>query len=67
MKMTEGRAVALTVVVLMAFTVATCLVLGALNADGTAWGVATMLIAGLGGAVLSLVMMRYAPPDERHR
>jgi hypothetical protein len=65
MKMTERRAVALTVVVLMALTVATCLVLGALNADGTAWGVATMFIAGLGGAALSFVMMQFTPPEDR--
>ncbi len=63
----EIKAVALTFAGLTALTVATCFVLGALNADGTAWGVATMILAGFGGFVLSMVLMRFTPPDERPR
>jgi len=61
------KAVAFTFVGLTALTVVTCFVLGALGADGTAWGLATMILAGFGGFVLSLVMMHFTPPDERRR
>lgn len=63
----EAKAVALTFVALTALTVATCFVLAGLDADGTAWGVATVLLIGFGGFVLSLVMMHFAPPEQRHR
>jgi len=63
----EIKAILLTFAGLSALTVATCFVLGALKADGTAWGLATMILVAFGGFVLSLVVMHYAPPDERHR
>lgn len=60
----EIKAILLTFAGLSVLTVATCFVLGALNADGTAWGLATMILVALGGFVLSLVMMHFWPPEE---
>ena len=60
----EIKAIVLTFVALSVLTVATCFVLGALNADGTAWGLAAMILVGFGGFVLSMVMMHFWPPEE---
>jgi hypothetical protein len=65
MSKAEIRAVVLTFVGLLALTVTTCLVLGALDADGTAWGVAAVVLVGFGGFLLSLVVMHYTPPEQR--
>lgn len=63
--MTETRAVILTFAGMTALTIATCFVLAAFDADGTAWGLATMMLAGLGGVLLALVVMHFTPPEER--
>jgi len=63
--MTETKALVLTYLGMLVLMVVTCLVLGALQASGTAWGVALIVLAGLGGFLLSLVVMRFAPPEHR--
>jgi hypothetical protein len=65
--MHKTRALLLTFVGLMALTVVTCFVLGALDADGTAWGMALVLLVAGGGFLLSMVVMHYAPPEHRRR
>jgi len=65
--MTEVKALILGFIGMTLLTIATCLVLGALDASGTAWGVALVLLAGSGGFLLSLIVMHYAPPEHRRR
>lgn len=65
--MSEATALILTYLGMTALTVVTCVVLGAFQASGTAWGLALGLLAGLGGFLLSLVVMHYTPPDRRPR
>jgi hypothetical protein len=67
MNMTEVKALILTYLGMSALTIMTCLVLGALEASGTAWGLALCLLAGLGGFLMSLVVMHYTPPEQRQR
>jgi len=64
---TETKALILTFGGMCALTILTCLVLGSVGASGTAWGLATALLAGLGGFLASLVVMHYAPPENRRR
>ena len=63
--MSQTKAVILTYIGMCVLTVITCLILGAVHADGTAWGLAVCLLAGLGGFLLSLVMMHFPSPHRR--
>ncbi len=65
--MTEVKALILTYLGMSALTVVTCLTLGAIHAGETAWGLSACLLFALGGFLLSLVVMRYAPPEHRRR
>jgi hypothetical protein len=65
--MTEVKALILGFIGMTLLTAATCLVLGALDASGTAWGVALGLLSALGGYLLSLIVVHYAPPEHRRR
>ncbi len=65
--MTEVRALILVFTGMMGLTIATGLVLAEIGAGGTAFGLAIGLLAALGGFLLSLVVMHYAPPEHRRR
>ncbi|MEX2449178.1 MAG: hypothetical protein WD404_10615 [Solirubrobacterales bacterium] len=65
--MTEAKALILTSIGLMVPTIAIGFVLGALEANGIAWGFLLVGSAALGGYVLSLVVMHYARPRHRPR
>jgi hypothetical protein len=65
--MTEVKALILTYVGMSFLTIATCLALGAAHASETAWGLSSGLLFALGGFLMSLVVMHYAPPEHRRR
>jgi hypothetical protein len=65
MWMTEVKALILTYVGMSVLTITTCLALGATHAGETAWALSSGLLFALGGFLLSLVVMHYAPPEHR--
>jgi hypothetical protein len=65
--MSEAKALILTAIGLMVPTLAIGCLLGALNASGVAWGFLLVGSSALGGYLLSLVVMRYPPPEHRKR
>jgi hypothetical protein len=65
--MTETKALILGFTGVMVAIVAAGLVLGAVNASGTAWGLVFTMLLALGAFLLSLIVTHYAPPDHRHR
>ncbi len=65
MRLTEVKALLLTFAGMSVLTIATGLGLIAVQASGTVWGLALAILAGLGGFLLSLVVMYYTPPEQR--
>lgn len=63
--MSEATALILTATGLVASTLAAGLILGALEANGYAWGLLGVGSAALSGWVTSGVAMRYARREER--
>jgi hypothetical protein len=65
MWLSETKALIFTFVGMTVLTVIVGLILGAVQASGTAWGLALVFLAGLGGFLLSLVVMHHTPPEQR--
>lgn len=65
--MSETKALILTAAVLMALTIAVGCVLGALEANGIAWGFLLVGSVAAGAWVLAGVVMRYSDREERKK
>jgi hypothetical protein len=63
--MTELRAHLLIGAAMLIVMAAVCVVLGSLNAGGTAYGVAMMLVGGGAAHASSRVVVHYGPSGQR--
>jgi sugar phosphate permease len=64
---TETRAIILIFLAMLLVLTAVCLVLGAMNASGTAYAVAMVLVGGVAADASSQVVMHYGPSRRRRR
>ncbi len=65
--MSEAKAHLLIGASMLAIMVVVCLVLGSMHADGTAYGMATVLVGGAAAFASSLVVMHFDSPRTSRR
>jgi hypothetical protein len=65
--MTETKALTLIFLTMLAVLTAVCFVLGAMDASGTAYAVAMVLVGGAAADGSSQVVMHYGPSRRRRR
>jgi uncharacterized membrane protein YhiD involved in acid resistance len=65
--MSERRAVILMFAATMFVTTSVAAALMAMHVDGSLIAVASMVVGGLGIHALSMVIVRYEPPEQRRR
>ena len=65
--MTKGRAIVLIFLATLAVFIGVCFFLASFTKDGTAFGLAMILVGGAGAHASSLVVMHYSDSESERR